>query len=604
MGYQINGPEIEMEGPPESPEAPAAFTTDTIAPGMRVWPPAGEAERLERYTRCQRLYEGKHERVYVGRQKGQYTYDWKRPYISVNLCGEITDLMVDRLFGEMPRITAPPMATAALLGSSAAPRGAMATATEDGIGQTATTTAGEGMDGGRIRRSAPPDGEAGGVGETRSPVDEWIDRLVTRSKLHSLLIKVATGTSYRGDGALRVRWEEKRGVTITSVSPRYLFLDTAADDTDTIIQATIGYIRWQEKEPFLFLEIHTPGHIAYELYRLHTSSGSSNYSYDPSDDRVALATFEDLAEYPDEQETGIDDLLIIPIALGADDEGGVHGRSDYADIDGLQGELNNRVTQRSEVLDKVADPWMFGPPSIPDENGKIKQGERYIQLEQGESAPGYLIWDSAMQAVKEEIADLISEIILTAGLSPESFQLSGEGAAESGRALKLRQFRTASAVQMRQIVYGEALPQTVSVASKLAANHGEPGAVALEPEDVLIVWQDSMPADQFELVQTASIEVDSGLASRRTSIRRLHPEMTDAEIDEEMAEIDSERRAAEPAAPSIGLGAGIGAINSGAQAGQPASSAISNRDRENVVAQGGAQTTVGNPQAAPRGGGS
>jgi len=589
-GYVINGPEIEIDGPPAVSDA-ASVVVASLPEGTRAWPPPGEAERLERYQRCRQLYRGEHEAVYVGKGKGRYTYDWTRPYVAVNLCGEITDLMVDRLFGEMPRITAGNREKGS---NNAGLFQRLIKWLEEHVpglgGELASPSA--------SANSALATGD--GAAQSAAPVDDWVDRLVTRSKLHSLMIRVATGASYRGDAALKVRWEEGRGVTITSVSPSYLFLETAADDTDTIIQATIGYIRWQGKQPYLFLEVHTPGQISYELYRLHGSSGSSRYSYNPVDDRMPLETFADLAKYPDNQITGVDDLLIIPIALGADDEAGAYGRSDYADIDPLQGELNNRVTQRAEVLDSYANPWMFGPKSIPDEQGNIKQGDRYIQLEQGEDKPGYLIWDSAQEAVSEEIQDLIQQIVLTAGLSPESFQLAAEGAAESGRALKLRQFRTASAVQMRQIVYGEALQQAVSVASKLAVVRGEEGATTLEPEDVLLVWQDSLPVDQFEMVQTAAIEVDSGLASRLTTIRRLHPEMTDAEIEEELARIDEDRAAAAPTPPAGGLGLGsfIKPIGGGAQPGQPASSAISNADRENVTAQANAQTTVGNPQAA------
>ena len=588
--YVINRPEADQEA-----GRPLMAPSNSWTPGSGLvrWPPPEERARLRAYTTYADLYRGEHETVYV--RRGGYTYDWTRPYVTVNLCGEITDLMVDRLFGEMPRITA----------------GGREKGTAEG--ETANGTA-DGTGGNGV-----PPLQATASGRTTNGVDDWIDELVTRSGLHSRLIRVATGTSYRGDGALKVRWTKERGVTITSVSPQFLFLETDADDTETIAQATIGYVRWGQVETstaagrmpaprragetgtaqtkrqgYLFLEIHVPGQIAYELYRLRGTAYSGEYSYHPTQDRVPLATLPDLANWPEIQPTGIDQLLIVPIALGADDEGDVYGRSDYADIEGLQGELNNRVTQRAEVLDKHADPWMFGPPSVPDADGNIEQHDRYIQLMKGESAPGYLIWDGSLQAVREEIQDLVQEIVLTAGLSPESFQLV-EGGAESGRALKLRQFRTASAVQMRQIVYGEALQKTVSVASKLAVAKGETGASSLEPEDVLIVWQDSLPQDRFEEVQTASIEVDSGLASRRTSIRRLHPEMTDAEIEEELARIEEEAAAARPAVPALGL---TDRIKPGPQPGQPASSAISNADRENVAAQREGTTTVGNPEAA------
>ena len=415
--YVANRAEAETgQNYPGETTAPGRVEPSTPTTGALNWPPLADKARLRNYDTCRDLYQGDHKDVYV--RASLYSYDKDRPYVPLNLCGEITDLMVDRLFGVMPRITAG--------------------GRPDGNGASPPSP---------LSRVSPDAGEPMGEGGNGvDPVDGWIDRLVTRSRMHSLLLRLATGTSYCGDGALKVRWTKERGTTISTVSPSYLYLTTDPDDTDTTTEALIGYLRWQGKTAYLFHEIHTAGLISYRLYQLHGGQGSSSaYKYNPAVDQVPLDTLPSLEGWPDDQTTGVDDLLVIPIALGGDDEGGVYGRSDYADIFGLQGELNNRLTQRAEVLDKHANPWMFGP-GIADEEGKIKQGDRYIQIQNGEVPPGYLIWDSAMQAVREEINDLVSEIILTAGLSPESFQLAMEGAAESGRALKLRQFRTASAV--------------------------------------------------------------------------------------------------------------------------------------------------------------
>ncbi|GAH34244.1 unnamed protein product, partial [marine sediment metagenome] len=209
----------------------------------------------------------------------------------------------------------------------------------------------------------------------------------------SRLIRLGTGTSYRGDGALKLRRDEKRGVTITTVSPSYLFLTSDPDDTDTITRATIGYLRWREKQAYLFHEIHTPGIIEWALYEVRKAGASGTYSYHLEDDRVPLDTLEELRGWPDLQRTGVKEILIVPIALGGDDEGAIYGRSDYADIIGLQGELNNRVTQEAEILDKHADPWMSGPPSMLDEKGSIDNQSRYISITPGDEPPSYLVWD-------------------------------------------------------------------------------------------------------------------------------------------------------------------------------------------------------------------
>lgn len=491
--------------------------------GLQRWPPPEDVDRLRRYDTYRNVYHGEHETVYV--REGGYSYDDERPYVTVNMAGEITDLMVDRLFGNMPKITGPALRAPA----------------------PATTGFGR-------QAPSPEEEEAATESASQDPVAEWIDGLISRSNLHSLLIRLGTGTSYRGDGALKVRQDEKRGLTITAVSPSCLFLKTDPDDTEIISQATIGYLKWREKQAYLFQEIHIPGLIEWALYELRTGGASRTYSYNPEHDRVPLNTLDELAGWPDLRRTGVDEILIVPICLGGDDEGSTYGRSDYADIIGLQGELNNRVTQEAEILDKHADPWLSGPPSMLDEEGVIDNRNRYISIGPGDERPGYLVWDGQLVAVNQQIVRLINHIILTAGLSPESFQVDTAGGAESGRALRMRQHRTADAVGLRQIVYGEALRRVISIGSKLG---GAAGA-ALEPQDINIEWPDGLPADPLEEIERTSLEVQARLLSRRTAIENLHPDWTEERIDEELAQIDGEKQSGER---RIGLGAGIQALD-------------------------------------------
>jgi len=514
------------------------------------WPPPEDKERLEGYRRYQQLYHGDHETVYV--TNGKYAYDDKRDFIVVNMCGEITDLMVDRLFGAPPTLK-----------------------TAQGIEAA---------------------GIEGGQEQANDPSTQWLRGLVTRSKLDTLLIQMGTGTSYRGDGCLKIRHDRERGgVVLSALDPTYLFVTPDEDNSDVIREAMVGYIRWHEGTPYVMQEIHTPGEIRYELYELH-GDPSRDCGYTPERDRRPLETIPALADLPEgPTSTGVDDILLVPIALGADDSDEIFGRSDYADVESLQGELDNRATQRGEVLDKHGDPWMFGP-EIANKEGEIDNKRRYINVREGEPTPAYLYWDSAQEAVRQEIRELIEQIILTAGLSPESFQLPTQGAAESGRALKLRQFRTASAVQMRQRTWGEALRRAVAIASQLATARKDADAVLLQAEEVRIDWQDSLPVDRLEQVQTEQIMVDAGLRWRRTSVSRLNPDMTEAEIQQELDGIDEDRQAGE-------VDFGFGDVFEPVEAGQPAGSKVSNSDRENVRAQDGAQTTVGNPQTVPRGGG-
>jgi len=523
--------------------------TSSLGPGSVAWPPPGDLARLRAYTRYRRLHEGDHKRVYV--TEGKYNYDTDREYIAVNVCAEITDLVVDRLFGETVKVRAAVTAggDGAVVGGAALPRGPvvpMATADDNG-------------NGGPGSNPAPP--------TANDTAQAWIEHLSEISTCDTMFVEMGRGVSYRGDGGLKIRYDSKRqDVLISPVSSALMFVTTADGDVETITSITIAYTRpnpQKPKETLLFQEIHTRGRIDYTLHRVKASPSGGGYRYRPDTDRVPLDTLPELAalaatlDEDDGQDTGVDELLIVPIAMGGSDESGVWGRSDYADVEDLQGELNNRVTQAGGIQDKHSDPWMYGPPAFLTEEQKLDPRYRYFSVSNNEQVPGYITWDANLEHAETSINRLMTQMLFVAGLSPESFGL-GEGSAESGRALKLRQHRTASSVRMRQRIYDRAIRTAVSVASKLANSPAAPDLALrppeMEPEDVTLEWNDGLPNDAMESVEIAGAALTMGIMSLEHAVRMAQPELSDDEVALEIDAITSEK----PAAPNpgrVGLGA-------------------------------------------------
>lgn len=454
------------------------------------WPPPEAVDRLARYARYRAIYEGRHEEVYV--THGPYSYDEDRPYVSVNIAGELVDLLVSRLFGEFPRV---------------------------------------GID--------DPDARA------------WVESLIERSRWQSDLPGAARGASYRGDAALKVRVAAGQ-VLIQPVNPGLLLYDTDPDDTGRIIRATQGWVLWEDDQAFLRLEIHTAGRIENELYRLHPAA-QGTWGYNPDDDALPLDTLATTTGLEPSVATGVDELLIVPIAAGNADDGEIWGRSDLADVDALQGELNNRETQRAEILDRHADPYIQGPPQLisneTDAQGRrkllIDPQNRYIATERPEEQLSYLTWDAELAAVENQIRDLRNSIVLVAGFSPESLQLSEQAAAESGRALKLRQHRTAATVREWQSLWDRALRQAVSLASRLALSPAvqvsDRPPAPLAPTDVRFVWEDGLPDDTMQRIEEEALAVQVRVSSRKAAIMRLYKLSAQA-ADDELAAIAAEEQ--------------------------------------------------------------
>lgn len=480
------------------------------------WPPPADRPRLARYRRHQLIYEGEHEQVYVGEglgdEHGTYRYDEHRPYLIDNLSGQITKLFGDRLFGEGLRLKGP---------------------------------------------------------AENAEADSWLIHLAEASRFGALWPRLARAVSYRGDGWLKPIYDaDMQDVIVVSVAPSITFVDTRSDDGSEIEQVTIAYVRWGEAKPYLFQEIHTRGEIAYRLYELYGNLGGE-YGYTPDRDRVDLATLEDLAELPDEQETGIDELLMVHIGMGGSDDSGPWGVSDYVDIDSMQGELNNRWTQRGEVLDKHADPPVFGSPELLDEDGEVDIAGKFFPVPPGESPPGYVTWDGHLGPSENEISDLRLSMMRNAGASPESLMDSG-GGAESGRALKLRQGRTGSSVRDRQQVYGPAIQKACSLASRLANSpvvgdmRYEGTIPELAPSEINLGWGDGLPDDTMQEIEEAGAEIQFGILSPETAIEQRHPDWDEERVQEELSRIAANRPGAVPA-PGLNLGSEIKQIEAGGE---------------------------------------
>ena len=452
------------------------------------WPPKEDRPRLSLYSRNYKLYFGKHEEVYVDMDK--YYYDSDRPYVHMNLLAETTNLTTDRMLGEGFEVIVP------------------------------------------------------------DESKEWAKHLLDYNKFDSLLRKECVGSSYKGDGVVQVGYDiERSEIIFTPVSASNFYVQTNPNDSNMITEQMIAWVINVDDEKghreLLFQEIHMPGQISYYLYKLSGTYQSGTYSYNPKTDRLPLNTLPQFAGLEDIVFTGVDNFLCSHIALGGSDDSNIWGKSDYLNTDSLQGELNNRMNQLAEILDKHANPWMFGFP-ISDEDNNISVQDKYIDVVPGENvpAPEYITWDASLDAVYKEIDQLKRDIVFDAGLSPSSFGFEQEDSPESGIAIKRRQMRTQSKVQLRQTEFTYFIQSILSVASELSNSNkigplNAPPTRILEPHEISVQWADGIPQSTLELLQEEEIALRLGLSSRKTSMKRVYG-YEDAVLEEEMATVKVE----------------------------------------------------------------
>lgn len=445
----------------------AVTGTDNRVP----WPPESEAARLQGYERRQALYEGRHAEVFA--EDAAKLKDGNSPYIVVNYSASATDRLSWRLFGEGIEVKAP---------------------------------------------------------EEQPGTTDFLQHLYTRNSRQLRDLEQAIEASYRGDYCYKVRYDAReQRIVIETVDPSLVTYTTDPLNTAQTTSVTISQVLQQGEDAYLWQERNElrdeggryAGWIVNEAYRL-TKDERGRMVYDPARDRVPLERVEALkGRVVDEQYTGVDALLVIPC----------WGKSDYASVESLQGEINNRYSRRKRVLDVHANPKMYGP-ELSDDYGKVDIASlEYIPFQpHSEAAPiGMVVWDAQMTAVETAIRDATNAFAATVGIDMAALIPPESGGPISGRALRLSQTTTQATVQGKQLSHGDTIRRVYSVATKLATAPGvvlaftpsEGSIVALEPEDVTVTWQDGLPPDRYEDVEEEVMRVREGIQSVKAALMKL-----------------------------------------------------------------------------------
>jgi hypothetical protein len=444
------------------------------------WPP--DEERLKRYTENRKLFEGKHDQVFK---------DWVRLLrgdqqatleMILNWHKRLSTLWGDLLLGEPPKFTA---------------------------------------------------------GEWGSREQKQLDEILENNNFVNTAYEVAIDISRYGDGIFKTRLD---GNSIIEAIPPALWHPVVSPSNIKDIQNHV--IAWtfdietpstfnrEKKTTYLRVEIHHKGFIENKLYILENGIISN---------QVPLATL--YPNLPDMEETGIDDFLVVPVHnLSTSDR--IYGIDDYSDLDSIIQELETRVAQISRILDKHADPNMYGPDSALEQDEAtgqwiVKGGGKFYPVGEGEDPPGYVTWEGQLTSAFKEIEILIEQLYILSETSAAAFGQLKSGLAESGTALRRLMMAPLAKVNRIRLRFDPAIKQTLWLASKLEANAG----VGVELENINIQWQDGLPDDEKEQAEIYEIYTRSGMMSKERAIQRLFdldPESLRQELEKVLTEANQE----------------------------------------------------------------
>lgn len=393
----------------------------------------------------------------------------------------------------------------------------------------------------------PPEFSAG---DPETPEQDALERLLIENSIDNTAYEVVIDISRFGDGLFKVRYD-KRGI-IEGQPPTVWFPVVKPDNIRDVTAHVLAWKYTEEndgrKNDYLQCEIHEKGLITSRLYSL-------------KEDRI------DKLLQETKQETGVDEFLIIPVAniLTTDR---IHGLDDYSDLDSIIQEIEIRISQISRILDKHADPNMYGPDSalsIDPETGEtyFRAGGKFFPVGPDEQPPGYATYDGKLDAAFKQIDYLIEQLYFLSETSPAAFGQLKSGLAESGSALRRLMMAPLAKVNRVRMRFDPALKMALRIASELEAAQGMVGAVRIE--DIHITWKDGLPEDITEAVQNETTRFGAGLSSLESSLNRLDGLEGDA-LKEEIARIKADKAAAQGAMqpPRVTLPPGPGQQQAGA----------------------------------------
>lgn len=377
------------------------------------------------------------------------------------------------------------------------------------------------------------------AGPQGSPEQLELERLIRENNFWNVAYEAAIDVSRYGTGLMKIRYD---GRAIIEVVPPAIWYPVVRPEN--IKEVTQHVLAWPYtlrdergiETKRLRVEIHERGRIIYQDWHMEKNGDRLLGRADDGEDQV--------------QETGIDDFLIIPVHnLTTSDR--CHGKDDYQDLDSVIAEMEVRIAQISKILDKHADPSMYGDESALETDpvtGKVRfrGGPKFFPVSPEGKPPGYISWDGQLDAAFRQLDQLTAQFYALSETSAAAFGQLREGLAESGSALRRLMMAPLAKVNRIRLRFDPAIKLALQLAARLEVTRGRDQAVELH--EITIAWQDGLPADETEETVNITRQVDAKLRSRESAVRRLQGLEGEA-LQEELDRIAADEAMAMP--PSL-----------------------------------------------------
>ena len=466
------------------------YTYDAFKPGEQ-FPPANAIERISKYRRLKKLYDGKQAELYERAtsllKDTPHAKQLQTLYIAANIADIIVTKPSDLLVGEPPIF-------------------------DSGIG----------------------DG---------TPQQFAINSYVEENDLVKLIHESALANGYRGDSWIKVRYDYRqdysaltsRGIAIPDdaemepiiehVAADCVFPITSNGNVKKFKSVVIASVEWvvssNDEVPFLNVEHHLPGYIINERYKLTQYEGGvdSSYGYPVQVFNIAEKVGDSAITT-----TEVPYLLVHHIPYKSTDDQW-EGKGTLEALETILIAINDRLAQLDYVLCKHSDPTAYGPELGTGNSARLTGA--YIPLTAEDKTPGYMTWDGQLNSAFKELEMLIGMAFQIAETPQWLFgtvlgdqNAGGTGTSHTdGAAIKARFMPILTKVARIRTHYDRALRDALYNCQLLDITHGEANFEAVYP---VIQWQDGLPHSEKEQAEIMAIRTgNKPTIDVATAIKRM-----------------------------------------------------------------------------------
>lgn len=482
----------------------------------KQFPDSGSIKRLSKYKRGQSFFDGNHIELYERASEllkdTPHRDKLKSLYIAANIIDPLTTKPADLMFGE------------------------------------------------------PPIFESGK--DDDSPEQKALNRLVEENDLVALGQELVVGSGIRGDGWIKTIFNYREDyseylkqfgkypdgvspeVLIELVPAQYVFPETSDHSVKKFKAVNIAFITWESNDfvridpltqnnsynsgiydydeiPYLNVERHIPGMIEYYKFRLHPNGVNNDYLGEIETfiigERVPTGLENDVVE------TGLPFISVFHCPYRSLDDRW-EGVSNIEKVESLLSAIMDRLVQIDYILWKHADPNIYGPAAGVDQ---IKIGGRYIPVDKDDVIPGYMEWNSQLEAAFKELDRLVGMVFAICetpqwifGSAFTQIEAAGTGTSHTdGAAIRARFMPILSKVNRIRIHVDKTLRDVLWAAQLLEQyvrnQNPELEIEEYEPTYPKIIWKDGLPENEKELAEIMQIRLASGTIDTLSAIKRL-----------------------------------------------------------------------------------